>query len=64
MTVNILVFTLYLVTAVTIVLLALLNELPIIMVIAYDKAPIALRSVRWDTGRALAIASSQESLAP
>ena len=40
MTASILVFNFYPVTAVTIVLQALLNDLPIMM-IAYDNAPVA-----------------------
>jgi H+-transporting ATPase len=47
MTLSILVFDFYPVTAVMIVLLALLNDLPIMM-IAYDNAPVAARPVRWD----------------
>jgi H+-transporting ATPase len=39
-----------------IVLLALFNDLPIMM-IAYDNAPIAPRPVRWDMGQVLTIAS-------
>ena len=39
-----------------IVLQALFNDLPIMM-IAYDNAPIAPRPVRWDMGRVLTIAS-------
>ncbi|MGE5158896.1 MAG: plasma-membrane proton-efflux P-type ATPase [Gemmatimonas sp.] len=56
MTASILVFNFYPVTAVMVVLLALLNDLPIMM-IAYDKAPVALRPVRWDMARVLTIAS-------
>jgi H+-transporting ATPase len=47
MTLSILVFNFYPVTAVMIVLLALLNDVPIMM-IAYDNAPVAERPVRWD----------------
>ena len=47
MTLSILVFNFYPVTAVMIVLLALLNDFPIMM-IAYDNAPVAERPVRWD----------------
>ena len=39
-----------------IVLLALLNDLPIMM-IAYDNAPVAPNPVRWAMGRVLAMAS-------
>jgi len=56
MTASILVFNFYPVTAVMIVLLALLNDIPIMM-IAYDNAPIAERPVRWDMTRVLVIAS-------
>jgi H+-transporting ATPase len=56
MTVSILIFNFYPVTAIMVVLLALLNDLPIMM-IAYDNAPIAPRQVRWDTMRVLTIAS-------
>ncbi len=47
MTLSILVFDFYPVTAIMIVLLALFNDLPIMM-IAYDNAPVAERPVRWD----------------
>lgn len=47
MTVSIIVFNVYPVTAVMIVLLALLNDLPIMM-IAYDNAAVAKDPVRWD----------------
>jgi H+-transporting ATPase len=56
MTASILVFNFYPVTAVMIVLLALLNDLPIMM-IAYDNAPVAPNPVRWAMGRVLAMAS-------
>jgi H+-transporting ATPase len=52
----ILVFDFYPVTAIMVVLLALLNDIPIMM-IAYDNAPFALRPVRWDMTRVLTIAS-------
>ena len=57
MTVAILVFNFYPVTAIMVVLLALLNDIPIMM-IAYDNAPFALRPVRWDMTRVLAVASA------
>ena len=57
MTASILIFNFYPVTAVMVVLLALLNDLPIMM-IAYDNAPIAPRPVRWDMTRVLTIASA------
>jgi H+-transporting ATPase len=57
MTASILIFNLYPVTAIMVVLLALLNDLPIMM-IAYDNAPIAPLPVRWDMARVLTIASA------
>jgi H+-transporting ATPase len=54
MTLSILVFNFYPVTAVMIVLLALLNDVPIMM-IAYDNAPVAERQVRWDMPLTLSI---------
>ncbi len=56
MTASILIFNFYPVTAVMVVLLALLNDLPIMM-IAYDNAQHAPAPVRWDMGRVLTIAS-------
>jgi len=56
MTLSILVFNFYPVTAVMIVLLAILNDLPI-MAIAYDNAPVAERPVRWDMPRVLGMSS-------
>ena len=55
MTISILVFNFYPVTAVMIVLLALLNDFPIMM-IAYDNAPISPKPVKWDMSRTLIIA--------
>ncbi len=55
MTLSILVFNFYPVTAVMIVLLALFNDLPIMM-IAYDNAPVAERPVRWDMHLTLGLA--------
>ena len=55
MTASILVFNFYPVTAIMVVLLALLNDLPIMM-IAYD-TPVAEQPARWDMGRVLTIAS-------
>lgn len=52
MTASILVFNFYPVTAVMVVLLALMNDLPIMM-IAYDNAPFALQPVSWDMTRVL-----------
>jgi H+-transporting ATPase len=57
MTAAILIFDFYPVTAIMVVLLALLNDIPIMM-IAYDNAPFALRPVRWDMTRVLTVASS------
>jgi H+-transporting ATPase len=56
MTLSILVFNFYPVTAIMIILLALLNDFPIMM-IAYDNAPVADRPARWDMHRVLVIAS-------
>jgi len=56
MTLSIIVFNFYPVTAVMIVLLALLNDFPIMM-IAYDNAPVAPRPVRWDMTLTLTLAS-------
>ncbi|MEQ8354066.1 MAG: plasma-membrane proton-efflux P-type ATPase [Kiloniellaceae bacterium] len=55
MTISILVFDFYPVTAVMIVLLALLNDFPIMM-IAYDNARPAAKPVRWDMRRVLILA--------
>jgi H+-transporting ATPase len=52
MTLSILVFNFYPVTAVMIVLLAVLNDFPIMM-IAYDNTLVAARPVRWDMHRVL-----------
>ena len=57
MTASILIFNFYPVTAIMVVLLALLNDLPIMM-IAYDNAPIAAKPVRWDMTRVLTVASA------
>jgi H+-transporting ATPase len=53
----ILVFNFYPVTAVMIVLLAILNDFPIMM-IAYDNAPIAVKPVRWKMSRILITSSA------
>ena len=47
MALSIMIFQFYPVTALMIILLALLNDIPILS-IAYDRARIALRPVRWD----------------
>jgi len=57
MTAAIMIFDFYPVNAIMVVLLALLNDIPIMM-IAYDNAPVALRPVRWDMTRVLSIASA------
>jgi H+-transporting ATPase len=56
MTLSILVFDFYPVTAVMIVLLAILNDFPIMM-IAYDNARLAEKPVRWDMHRVLTLAA-------
>ncbi len=55
MTISIIVFDFYPVTAIMIVLLALLNDFPIMM-IAFDNAEVAEKPVRWDMHRVLTIA--------
>ena len=54
MTLSIIVFNFYPVTAVMIVLLAILNDIPI-MTIAYDNALVAPNPVRWDMHRVLTL---------
>ncbi|MEZ4307489.1 MAG: plasma-membrane proton-efflux P-type ATPase [Polyangiaceae bacterium] len=54
MSLSILLFGFYPVTAVMIVLLAVLNDLPI-MTIAYDNTRVAERPVRWDMPRVLTV---------
>ncbi len=56
MTLAILVFNFYPVTAIMIILLALLNDFPIMM-IAYDNAPVAPQPARWDMHKVLMISS-------
>jgi H+-transporting ATPase len=56
MTLSILVFDFYPVTAIMIVLLAILNDLPIMM-IAYDNVQVAERPVRWDMRRVLTMSA-------
>ncbi|HTQ15357.1 MAG TPA: plasma-membrane proton-efflux P-type ATPase [Rhizomicrobium sp.] len=56
MTVSILAFNFYPVTAVMIVLLAVLNDVPI-MTIAYDNVAVAPRPVRWDMHRVLTMSA-------
>jgi H+-transporting ATPase len=52
MTLSILAFNFYPVTAIMIVLLAILNDVPIMM-IAYDNVSVAPQPVRWDMHRVL-----------
>jgi H+-transporting ATPase len=56
MTLSIVVFNFYPVTAVMIVLLAILNDVPI-MTIAYDNVVVAPRPVRWDMHRVLTMSA-------
>jgi H+-transporting ATPase len=56
MTISIIVFNFYPVTAVMIIILALLNDIPI-MAIAYDNAPIDEKPVRWKMREMLTIAT-------
>lgn len=56
MTLSILVFNFYPVTAIMIILLALLNDFPIMM-IAYDNAAFVQTPVRWAMRRVLAVSS-------
>jgi len=56
LTLSILIFNFYPVTAIMIVLIALLNDAPI-MTIAYDNVKIARRPVRWNMGEILALAT-------
>lgn len=57
MTLTILVFDFYPVTAIMIVLLAVLNDFPIMM-IAYDNVSVSPRPVRWDMRRVLTVAAT------
>ncbi len=56
MTASILIFDFYPITAIMVVLLALLNDIPIMM-IAYDNAPFAAKPVKWDMHRVLTVAT-------
>jgi len=56
MTLAIVVFNFYPVTAIMIILLALLNDIPI-MTIAYDNASIAEKPVKWNMKEVLTVAS-------
>ncbi|HUX80021.1 MAG TPA: plasma-membrane proton-efflux P-type ATPase [Alphaproteobacteria bacterium] len=57
MTLSILIFDFYPVTVIMIVLLAILNDFPIMM-IAFDNASVAKKPVRWDMLRVLSIATA------
>jgi H+-transporting ATPase len=57
MTLSILIFDVYPVTAIMIVLLAVLNDIPIMM-IAYDNTTTASGPVQWDMHRVLSLATS------
>ncbi|WP_127902087.1 plasma-membrane proton-efflux P-type ATPase [Solirhodobacter olei] len=57
MTASILVYNFYPVTAIMIVLLAVLNDFPIMM-IAYDNVAVAEKPVRWDMRRVITIATT------
>ncbi len=56
MTLAIIIFNFFPVTAVMIVLIAVLNDFPIMM-IAYDNTIVATRPVRWDMERVLTVSS-------
>ena len=56
MTLSILIFNFYPITAVMIILLALLNDIPI-LTIAYDNAKTAERPIRWNMKEVLSIAT-------
>ncbi len=56
MTLSIVIFNFYPVTAVMIVLLAILNDVPIMM-IAYDNVSVAEKPVRWDMARVLTVSA-------
>jgi H+-transporting ATPase len=57
MTLSILIFDFYPVSAIMIVLLAILNDFPIMM-IAFDNAKTASQPVRWDMHRVLTVAAT------
>lgn len=56
LTLSIVVFDFYPVTSAMIVLLAILNDFPI-LTIAYDNVPVAAKPVRWDMHRVLTIST-------
>jgi len=56
MTLSILIFNFYPITAVMIIMLALLNDIPI-LTIAYDNAKVASRPIRWNMREVLTVAT-------
>jgi len=56
-TLAMIVFHTYPITAIMVILLALLNDLPI-LTIAFDRTPVYPRPVRWDMRRVLTVATS------
>ena len=56
MTLSILIFNFYPITAVMIIMLALLNDIPI-LTIAYDNAKVAAKPIRWDMKEVLIVAT-------
>jgi H+-transporting ATPase len=56
MTLSILIFNFYPITAVMIIMLALLNDIPI-LTIAYDNAKVAAGPIRWDMKEVLTVAT-------
>ncbi len=56
MSLSIIVFNFYPVTAIMIIILALLNDIPVMM-IAYDNAPISQKPVHWDMREVLTVSS-------
>jgi len=56
MGISIIVFDFYPMTTIMIIVLALLNDIPVMM-IAYDKAPISDKPLRWDMKEVLTVAT-------
>jgi len=56
MTLSIVIFSFYPITALMIILLALLNDIPI-LAIAYDRTPVDPNPVRWNTGDMLTLST-------
>lgn len=54
---SILIYSFYPITALMLILLTLLNDIPI-MTIAYDRAPLPPKPVKWDMRKVLTIASA------